>query len=217
MREQGVSLAWRLLPIPFAGFRWLRFNRGNDMEKISKVAVLVGSLRKDSVSRKVAQALAQLAPNALKLTIVEMGQLPFYNQDIEDKTPSEWVEFRDNIRAMDAVLVVTPEYNRSVPAVLKNAFDVGSRPYGKSVWNKKPAAVVSLSPGPLGGFGANHHIRQTLAVLNMPAMAQPEAYLGFADTFFDEGGRLVNEDTRKLLQGFMQAYGAWVATHTGPR
>lgn len=180
------------------------------MDKIQDVAVIVGSLRKDSINRKVAQALAELAPSGLKLSFVEIGQLPIYNQDADENPPVEWTAFRERIGAADAVLFVTPEHNRSVPAALKNALDVGSRPYGKNVWNGKPGAVVTASPGGIGGFGSNHHLRQSLVFLNVPAMAQPEAYIGGADKLFDAGGRLINDGTRKFLESFMSAYAKWV-------
>jgi chromate reductase len=183
------------------------------MDKIRNVAVIVGSLRKDSINRKVANALTELAPPGLKLSVVEIGQLPIYNQDGDENPPAEWRAFRERIRSADAVLFVTPEHNRSVPAALKNALDIGSRPYGKSAWNGKPGAVVSASPSAIGGFGANHHLRQSLVFLNVPAMAQPEAYLGHADKLFDASGKLVNDGTRKFLQDFMQAYAAWVAAN----
>jgi chromate reductase len=176
-----------------------------------KVAVIVGSLRKGSYNRRTAQALAALAPKGLDLEIVEIGDLPFYDQDLDEGTPpAEWTRFRETIRGYDGVLFVTPEYNRSVPAVLKNAIDVGSRPYGASVWSGKPACVVSVSVGGLGGFGANHHLRQSLVFLDMPTMQQPEAYFGNAGTFFDEDGNLVNEGTKKVMQRFIDAYAAWV-------
>ena len=184
------------------------------MDKTHNVAVIVGSLRKDSINRKVANALAELAPRALKLGVVEIGQLPIYNQDGDENPPAEWIEFRERIRAADAVLFVTPEHNRSVPAALKNAIDVGSRPYGKSAWSGKPGAVVSASPGGIGGFGANHHLRQSLVFLNVPVMTQPEAYIGGADKMFDANGRLINDGTRKFLQGFMQAYDAWITANS---
>jgi chromate reductase len=180
------------------------------MDKVHDVAVLVGSLRRDSINRKVAHALAGLAPDGLTLSIIEIGQLPIYNQDGEETPPPEWTAFRERIRAADAVVFVTPEYNRSVPAVLKNAIDVGSRPYGKSAWNGKPGAVVSASLGAIGGFGAHHHLRQSLVFLNVPAMAQPEAYIGGADKLFDVNGQLINEGTRKFLQDFMQSYAEWI-------
>src|SRR5271167_3510170 len=183
------------------------------MDKTYDVAVIVGSLRKDSVNRKVANALAELAPAELKLSIVEIGQLPLYNQDGDENPPAEWTAFRERISAADAVLFVTPEHNRSMPAALKNALDVGSRPYGKSAWSGKPGAVVSASPGAIGGFGANHHLRQSLVFLNIPAMAQPEAYISGADKLFDANGKLVNDGTRKFLQGFMQTYAAWIAAN----
>jgi chromate reductase len=180
------------------------------------VAVIVGSLRKESINRKVANTLVELAPEALKLDITDIGQLPIYNQDSDENPPAVFTRFRERIKAADAVLFVTPEHNRSVPALLKNAIDVGSRPYGKNVWNGKPAAIVSASTGAIGGFGANHHLRQSLAFLNVPTLAQPEAYLGAADKLFDAQGKLINEGTKKFLQGFMQTFGAWVATHAQP-
>jgi len=183
------------------------------MDKVYDVAVLVGSLRKDSINRKLANALIGLPSRALKLSIVEIGQLPIYNQDVEESPPLTWTHFRERIRAADAVLFVTPEHNRSVPAALKNAIDVGSRPYGKSAWSGKPGAVVSASPGAIGGFGANHHLRQSLVFLNVPAMAQPEAYIGGADKLFDAQGKLVSDGTRTFLQDFMQKFEAWIAAN----
>lgn len=183
------------------------------MNKAYKIAVLVGSLRKDSWNRKMANALIKLAPTTLQLKIANIGELPFYNEDIESATPEKWIEFRKEIQAVDGVLFVTPEYNRSVPAVLKNAIDVGSRPYGKSSWDGKPGAVVSVSPGQMAAFGANHHLRQSLVFINVPAMAQPEAYIGNAASLFDENGNLINESTTKFLIKFMEAYLKWVETN----
>jgi chromate reductase len=174
------------------------------------VAVLVGSLRAGSLNRMAAHALAQMAPKALALEIVEIGGLALYDQDLDEAPPQEWPAFRERIARSDALLFVTPEYNRSVPAALKNAIDIGSRPYGASVWNGKPAGVATVSPGAIGGFGANHHLRQSLVFLNMPVMQQPEAYWGGAGSFFDESGALVNDGTRKVMQGFIDAYGQWV-------
>ena len=176
------------------------------------VAVLVGSLRRDSVNRKMALALAALAPAALALEIVEIGQLPLYNQDLDEpgSLPAPWAAFRQKLASFDAVMFVTPEYNRSVPAPLKNAIDVGSRPYGRSVWDGKPGAVVSVSPGALGAFGANHHLRQSLVFLNVPCMQQPEAYIGGAARLFDPQGQLADENTRTFLRDFMTAFASWV-------
>src|SRR6266699_5168478 len=175
------------------------------------IAVLVGSLRKESFTRKAANALIGLAPQSLKAAIVEIGQLPLYNQDLDtENPPREWAAFRDRIRPVQGVLFVTPEYNRSVPGVLKNAIDVGSRPYGKSVWDKKPAGIVSVSPGAIGGFGANQHLRQSLVFLNMPPLQMPEAYIGGADKLFDESGRLTNSSTREFMGKYLQAFAAWV-------
>lgn len=176
------------------------------------VAVIVGSLRKDSYNRKIANALAKLAPDSLQLEIVEIGQLPLYNQDQDENPPAPWTAFRQRIRAADAVLFVTPEYNRSVPAALKNALDVGSRPSGHSVWNAKPGAVISASPSAIGAFGANHHLRQSLVFLNVPVLQQPEAYIGAVDRLFDAQGGLINEDTREFLKRFVQAFAVWIAT-----
>ena len=180
------------------------------------VAVLAASLRKASITRKVAHALAELAPPELSLEPVEMGDLQLYDQDFDDenRAPGEWQRFRQAIAAADAVLFVTPEYNRSIPGVLKNAIDVGSRPYGQSAWSGKPAAIVSVSPGALGAFGANHHLRQSLVFLNMPTLQQPEAYIGNAAALFDEQGHLTNEKTRDFLRGFMAAFADWIALTT---
>ncbi len=183
------------------------------MAKVFNVAVLVGSLRKDSINRKVANALVELAPPSLKPAFVEIAGLPIYNQDEEANSPAAWTAFRAAIKGADAVLFVTPEHNRSVPAALKNALDVGSRPYGQNVWSGKPAAIASASPGAIGGFGANHHLRQSLVFLNVPAMPQPEAYIGGADKLFDASGKLANDGTRKFLQQFMAAFGDWVAAN----
>ena len=178
------------------------------------VAVFVGSLRGESFNRKMARALAALAPASLQLEIVEIGQLSLYNQDDDEgEPPAAWVAFRERVKPFDAVLFVTPEYNRSVPAVLKNALDVGSRPYGQRVWDGKPGAVVSVSPGAIGGFGANQHLRQSLVFLDVPTLQQPEAYIGGAAGLFDAEGNLTNDSTREFLRKFMTAFAAWVETN----
>jgi chromate reductase, NAD(P)H dehydrogenase (quinone) len=180
------------------------------MSKPYNVAVLVGSLRKDSLNRKMAHALIAMAPQSLTLAIVEIGDLPLFNQDHEAEPPAAVTAFKQAITAADALLFVTPEFNRSVPGALKNALDVGSRPYGKSVWGGKPGAVVTVSPGALGGFGANHALRQSLVFLNVPMLQQPEAYVGGAGALFDEKGALVNESTRAHMQKFLAAFAQWV-------
>jgi chromate reductase len=181
------------------------------VEKPMNVCALVGSLRKASLNRMLANALISLAPSSLKLDIVEIGELPFYNEDLDtDSPPAPWTAFRQRVKAADAVLFVTPEYNRSVPAALKNALDVGSRPYGSSVWDRKPGAIVSSSPGAIAGFGANHHLRQSLVFLNVPTMQQPEAYIGHVDKLFDEHGKIAGDGTRKFLQAIMLAFANWV-------
>ena len=178
-----------------------------------KIAVIVGSLRKESFNRKVGRALMLLAPATLDMEFVEIGQLAMYNQDDDGNPPPTYTEFRDKIRSYDGVLFLTPEYNRSVPAVLKNAIDVGSRPYGQSAWDGKPCAVVSVSPGASGGFGANHHLRQSLVFLNMPAMQQPEAYIGNAAKLFNDASELAEDSTRAFLQKFIDAFDTWVERH----
>ena len=180
------------------------------MRTARNVAIIVGSLRKESFNRKTANAVIAMAPLTLKLAIHEIGQLPLYNQDLETATPPEWKTFRDGIRGADAVLFVTPEYNRSVPGVLKNAIDVGSRPREQNVFNGKPGGVISVSTGAIGGFGANHALRQSLVFVNMPAMQQPEAYIGNAAKHFDDRGQLTDESLRGFLQSFMQAFARWI-------
>lgn len=181
------------------------------MNKPKNVAVLVGSLRKESYNRKLAKALVELAPPLLELEILEIGHLPFYNEDNEPTPPASWVEFRQRVAKADALVFVTPEYNRSTPPALKNAIDIGSRPYGSNVWSRKPATIISSAMGAMGGFGANHHLRQTLGCLNVRLLQQPEAYLGdMGDSLFDAEGGIVNERTRNFLNTHIQAYADWV-------
>ncbi len=177
-----------------------------------RVAVLVGSLRKASLNRMAANALIGLAPPSLGLHIVELGDLPLYNGDVENDAdrPPAWTRFRDEVRPAAGLIFVTPEFNRSVPGALKNAIDVGSRPYGKSVFAAKPGAVMSVSPGAIGGFGANHHLRQSLVFLDVFAMQQPEAYVGGAAKHFNEAGELVDESTRGFFKMFIDAFAAWM-------
>lgn len=176
-----------------------------------KVAVIVGSLRKGSYNRLMAHAVAGLAKDKLVLEIVEIGDLPLYNPDVDDDTATAWKAFREAIKSFDAVLFITPEYNRSVPASLKNAIDVGSRPMGQSALSGKPAAIISCSQGGLSGFGANHHLRQSLVFLDMPTLLQPEAYIGKVNTLFDEAGQLINDDTTAFLTRFIDKFAAWIA------
>jgi chromate reductase len=174
------------------------------------VIVLVGSLRKGSITRKVANTLVQVAPTELRCEFLPFDQLSHYNADLEEQPPAAWVAFRDRVRRAQAVLFVTPEYNRSVPGALKNAIDVASRPKLQGAIVGKPAAIVSVSPGALSGFGANHHLRQMLVFLNMPAMPQPEAYIGGADKLFDAKDQMSNEGTREFLRKFMHAFALWI-------
>ncbi|MFC3070367.1 NADPH-dependent FMN reductase [Phenylobacterium soli] len=185
------------------------------MSETRTVAVLVGSLRKDSASRKIAKAIADLAPANLKFDFVEIGDLPAYDPDLETAdAPAAWTRFRGQVAKADAVLFVTPEYNRSFPGFLKNAIDVGSRPWGQAVWTEKPAAVVSTSMGALGGFGANHHLRQALSFFAMPILGQPEAYIGNTGALFDESGALTSEATADFLKTFGQAFAGFIARNT---
>jgi chromate reductase len=186
------------------------------MDKPMDVCVLVGSLRKASFSRMLAKVMISLAPPSMTLDIVEIGQMPFYNEDLETVAPPEaWTAFRQRVKSADGILFVTPEYNRALTAVLKNALDVGSRPYGSSVWDRKPGAIVSNSPGAVGAFGANHILRQSLVFLNVPAMQQPEAYISHVEKLFDKDGMIAGEGTRKFLHDFMQAFANWVDIHSG--
>jgi chromate reductase len=178
-----------------------------------KVGVVVGSIRTGSLTRMVAKAMCGLNPG-LDCEILEIKQLSMFNQDLEKTPPKDWVDFKQKVQACDAILFATPEYNRSIPGVLKNAIDVASRPYGQSAWSKKPCAVVSVSPGAIGGFGANHHLRQCLVFLEMPAL-QMETYIGNAAKLFDDKGQLANPDTRAFLQKTMDAFGAWIEATAG--
>jgi NAD(P)H-dependent FMN reductase len=181
-----------------------------------KVAVLVGSLRKGSYTRMVAKALIAAAPKSLECSIIEIGDLPLYNEDLDKGTPPpEWVRLREQIKSRDAILFLTPEYNRSIPGGLKNAIDVGSRPYGQSVFDGLPAGVISVSPSKLGAFGANHALRQTFVFLNMRVMQQPEAYIGEAADLFEASGELKNAQTREFLGKFMAAFADWVKKLAG--
>jgi chromate reductase, NAD(P)H dehydrogenase (quinone) len=175
---------------------------------MKKIGVLVGSLRKESFSKKIAANVAALFPEGYETEFIEIENLPFYNQDYdnENNVREEYANFRNRIKEIDAILFVTPEYNRSVPAVLSNALDIGSRPYGASVWNGKPAAIISQSPGNLGGFGANHHLRQIITCLNMPVVQQPEAYISNAAALLDENDKVKNEGTVQFLQSFVDTF-----------
>jgi chromate reductase len=175
-----------------------------------RVAVLVGSLRKEAFSRRVAQALCAMQPASLQMEIVEIA-MPLYNQDLEtDTPPAEWTAYRDKVRAAQALLIVTPEYNRGMTAAIKNAIDVGSRPYGKAAINGKPCAVASTSPGALGGFGANHQVRQSVVFLDMPMMPAPELYVGHVDKMVEAGGKVANEGTRELFGKFLDRFADFV-------
>ncbi|GAA4826466.1 NADPH-dependent FMN reductase [Marinicella pacifica] len=172
------------------------------------IALIVGSLRKDSYNRKVAHELMRLAPDELDLNIVEIGDLPLYNEDLEAETPQAWSDFRHAMKSSDGVIFISPEYNRSIPGALKNAIDVGSRPYGQSVWQGLPGAVITASQSAIGGFGSNHNIRQAVVFLDIPMMPQPEAYIGQIQNLLDDNDRLV-PDTEKFVQKFIDSYHDW--------
>lgn len=176
-----------------------------------KVAIIVGSLREGSLNRKMARSICAIRGDNLDCSMVEIGDIPLYNQDLDASPPEQWQRFRCDVGAADGVLFVSPEYNRGVPGVLKNAIDVGSRPYGQSVFDKKPAAIVTVSPGAIGGFGANHQIRQAAVFLNMPVMQAPEAYLGHVtDDSFDEKGLVKEGPLKDLVATLAHAFHDWV-------
>ena len=174
-----------------------------------KIGIIAGSLRKESYSKKIAKNVLSMAPEGFEFSIISIDDLPVYNQDFDDEEIESYNSFRSTVNGVDGIIFITPEYNRSVPSALKNAIDVGSRPYGQSVWNNKPAAIFSLSIGTISGFGANHHLRQSLAFLNMPTMQQPEVYLANIGEALDENGNIVNEQVRSFLQQAVDAYTAW--------
>jgi chromate reductase len=184
-----------------------------------RIAILVGSLRKDSLNRRVARSICAFAGEIFDCSILEIGDLPLYNQDLDKDPPEQWTRFRQAIAASDGVLFCSPEYNRGIPGVLKNAIDVGSRPYGQSVFDKKPGAIVTASPGSIGGFGANHQIRQAAVFLNMPIMQQPEAYFGHvSDDSFDEAGCLKDGPLKDLIMVIAKSFANWVdMIHTSRR
>ncbi len=174
------------------------------------ILVIAGSLRKESFSLKVANALAKLAPATLKLDVVTPHGISFFNQDLEANPPADWVAFREKIQKSDGVIFVTPEYNRAIPGVLKNAIDVASRPYGKSSFLGKPTGIISNSPGPLGGVNAAKSLQNILPGISGPIMGQPETYLNAVGDAFDEKGHLTKETLQKVLQQYIDAFAAFV-------
>lgn len=188
------------------------------MKKI-KIGVLVGSARKESFSKKIAKNFLALLPEQFDPQILTIANLPLYNQDFDDENtvPPEWTEFRAQVKEMDAYLFVTPEYNRSVPPLLKNALDIASRPYGQNNWAGKPGAIISVSPGKQGAFGANHHLRQSMTFLDIFMMQQPEAYIGGVADMLDADGVIQNEGTLKFLRSVADGYVAWVDRFINPK
>ena len=174
------------------------------------IVVIVGSLRKEGFTLKIANALAKLAPDTLKLDVVTLHDISFFNQDLEAAPPADWLKFRETLQKSNGVLFVTPEYNRSIPGVLKNAIDVGSRPYGKSSFLGKPTGIISNSPGPLGGVSAAKHLQNILPGISGPILGQPEIYLNGVGDAFDEKGHLIKESLQKVLQQYIEAFAAFV-------
>ena len=175
------------------------------------IGILVGSLRKDSFNKKVANFLIENTPEGYTFEHVEIGDLALYNQDYDEGgAPATYAPFREKIKSLAGVIFVTPEYNRSVPGVLKNAIDVGSRPYGQNAWQGKPTLVISSSISNLSGFGANHHLRQSLVFLDMPVVQQPEVYLANVQNLFDDNGKLTKEDTADFLRQVLDSYTQFV-------
>ena len=174
------------------------------------ILVIAGSLRKESFTLKIANALAKLARPMLKLDVMTPHGISFFNQDLEANPPADWLSFRERIQKSAGVLFVTPEYNRSIPGVLKNAIDVASRPYGKSSFLGKPVGIVSNSPGPLGGIAAAKHLQNILPGISGPIMGQPETYLNGVGDAFDEQGNLTKESLQKVLQQYIDAFEAFV-------
>ncbi len=178
----------------------------------NKIGLIVGSLRKDAYTRLMAQAVKEIAPSTMTFVDISIGELPLYNQDLETATPPPaWTTFRTLVGGTDGVLFVTPEYNRGMPGALKNAIDVGTRPWGHSVWNGKPTAVISLTPGPLGAMSAHQQLRLTLSVINSPTLPGPEVYMPGAATLFNEAGKLTNEGTKEILLTLLQGFEVWIA------
>src|SRR5438067_4621417 len=174
------------------------------------IAVIVGSLRKESFTLKIANALAKLAPDTLKLNVITLHGLSCCSQELEPNPPADWLSFREQLQKAEGVLFVTPEYNRSIPGVLKNAIDVGSRPYGKSSFLGKPIGIVSNSPGPLGGVSAAKHLQNILPGICGPILGQPEIYLNAVGDAFDDNGNLTKEPMQKVLQQYLDAFAAFI-------
>ena len=174
------------------------------------VVVIVGSIRKESFTLKIAKALAKLAPDTLKLDVTTLHGISFFNQDLEATPPADWLAFREKLQRSDAVLFVTPEYNRSIPGVLKNAIDVGSRPYGKSSFLGKPTGIVSNSPGPLGGVSAAKHLQNILPGISGLILGQPEIYLNGVGDAFNDKGELIKESMQKVLLQYIDAFATFV-------
>jgi len=176
-----------------------------------KIGIIVGSLREGSINRKIARSMCAIRGDDLDCTMIEIGDLPLFNQDLEMTPPEQWVRFKEQVLAADGILFCSPEYNRGMPGVLKNAIDVGSRPYGKSVWDRKPAAIITASTGAIGGALANHQIRQSCVFLGMPVMQQPEAYLSkVSDNSFGEHGLLVDGPLKGIVETLAHAFAEWV-------
>lgn len=182
---------------------------------MKKVLFLVGSIRQESINRKVAVAVSKLLSAEFEPIFAEIKDLPLYNQDFDGKEVAEVVAFKEKIVAADAVIIVTPEYNRSIPGVLKNALDIGSRPWGKSVWGGKPVGILGASEGAIGTALAQHHLRQVVSFLDMPAMPQPEAYIRYHADLLSEDGKILEAGTKAHMENWVTAFEAWVKKFIG--
>ncbi len=174
------------------------------------IGIIVGSLRKESFNKAIANYVASITPSDYEVKFIDIGGLEIFNQDLEGNPPASWTKLREDVKSADGFLFFTPEYNRSIPAVLKNALDVASRPYGENSWAGKPAGIVSVSLGSIAGFGANHHLRQIFTFLDIHPLQQPEAYIGDVTSLLDGNGNLVNEGTQSFLKTYLDAFINWV-------
>jgi len=199
-----------LLPIRIMSDRTFQLLIEGHSMATHHIVTIAGSLRKESFSLKIANALARLAPASLKLEVMTPHGISFFNQDLEANPPADWLAFREKLQKSHGVLFVTPEYNRSIPGALKNAIDVGSRPYGKSSFMGKPIGIISNSPGPLGGVSAAKHLQNILPGISGPIMGQPETYLNGVGDAFNDKGELIKESLQKVLEQFLGAFAAWV-------
>ena len=178
---------------------------------MTKIAVLVGSLRKESINRKFAQGLEKLAAGRMEFVYADLAGLPHYNEDLWENIPESVTALKATIEAADAVLIVIPEYNRTYPGVIKDAIDWATRPWGKNSWAGKPVAITGASPGAIGTAVAQHHLRTTMVTVGTAVMGQPELYYAFKPEHFDAQGAVTDDGTKTFLEGWLGSFGEWVA------